>query len=640
MPRLPLAPAPRPAPRRLPYRLVAVLAAAILALPAAGALASTVGLEAPGPIALLEGETEGPTTTIDSAPRELTNDPDATFTFSADDPAATFECRLVEGAWEACESPKSYDDLEDGEHTFEVRATDALGNEGPPARHSWTVDTVAPGVELTDGPEGVITSRSARFEFSSDEEEAVLECRLDTGDWEACSSPHDVEGLDDGDHEFGVRARDAAGNESEPATRAFGVDATAPETKIDSAPPEFTNDPDATFTFSADDPEASFECRLVEGAWEACGSPKSYDDLEDGEHTFEVRATDEAGNVEDPPARHTWTVDTAAPGVTITKGPSGPHGSRTATFEFASEDEDAVLACRLDQGAWTACSSPHVVRELTEGDHVFRVRARDAAGNETEQARAFRVDVTAPRTTLTLDRNAGRFVFSANESGTRFECSLDGAAWRSCTSPQPLPSLSPGDHSFQVRATDAAGNVGPAARVNFRIEPPPPPPSESGSGSDEPPPPPPLVLSANAPVIVSLINVLNVTHRQRLPNRGVQRLLAGSKTVYVAPVPGRVTVRLTLDPKRQPRKKSVRVARTTTIATGSRRFPRAGRGWFKLHLSKVGRRTLTRAPNGSRVVLTMTATFAETGRRPTVVRRDFTVRKPTPPKRKKPAARR
>jgi hypothetical protein len=40
------------------------------------------------------------------------------------------------------------------------------------------------------------------------------------------------------------------------------------------------------------------------------------------------------------------------------------------------------------------------------------------------------------------------------------ECSLDGQAFTSCTSPVVYDILDRGTHQFTVRATDAAGNTG------------------------------------------------------------------------------------------------------------------------------------------------------------------------------------
>jgi large repetitive protein len=49
------------------------------------------------------------------------------------------------------------------------------------------------------------------------------------------------------------------------------------------------------------------------------------------------------------------------------------------------------------------------------------------------------------------------FEFTSTEPGSRFECTLDGKVFQ-CASPL-TERVSPGKHTFQVRATDPAGNV-------------------------------------------------------------------------------------------------------------------------------------------------------------------------------------
>jgi hypothetical protein len=73
----------------------------------------------------------------------------------------------------------------------------------------------------------------------------------------------------------------------------------------------------------------------------------------------------------------------------------------------------------------------------------------------------------APETTITSNpsdpssSSDATFEFTSSES--TFECSLDGAAFSSCTSPTTYTGLGDGSHNFQVRATDAAGNADPTA---------------------------------------------------------------------------------------------------------------------------------------------------------------------------------
>lgn len=51
------------------------------------------------------------------------------------------------------------------------------------------------------------------------------------------------------------------------------------------------------------------------------------------------------------------------------------------------------------------------------------------------------------------------FTFHSTENGSTFECSLDGSSYRACNSPENYVGMSPGSHTFSVRAKDAAGNI-------------------------------------------------------------------------------------------------------------------------------------------------------------------------------------
>ena len=100
-----------------------------------------------------------PDTAIDSGPTGTTDQSSATFVFHGSDTNDTFQCSLDGAPWATCTSPQQYSSLADGTHTFQVRAVNSAGEVDPtPAEASWTVDTTAPAVTLTDPANGSWTN--------------------------------------------------------------------------------------------------------------------------------------------------------------------------------------------------------------------------------------------------------------------------------------------------------------------------------------------------------------------------------------------------------------------------------------------------------------------------------------------------
>ncbi len=87
-----------------------------------------------------------------------------------------------------------------------------------------------------------------------------------------------------------------------------GKDTTPPETTIDKGPKKKIRKRKAKFRFSSDDPEATFECKLDKAEFEPCMSPQKYKHLKRKKHRFEVRAIDQAGNVDATPDKLKWKV--------------------------------------------------------------------------------------------------------------------------------------------------------------------------------------------------------------------------------------------------------------------------------------------------------------------------------------------
>jgi hypothetical protein len=89
---------------------------------------------------------------------------------------------------------------------------------------------------------------------------------------------------------------------------ALRPDLAAPDTTITSGPPSSTASNGADFSFTSSEAGSFFECQLDGGGFTSCPSPRSYSGLADSAHTFEVRATDPAGNTDPTPASYAWTI--------------------------------------------------------------------------------------------------------------------------------------------------------------------------------------------------------------------------------------------------------------------------------------------------------------------------------------------
>jgi arylsulfatase A-like enzyme len=159
-----------------------------------------------------------------------------------------------------------------------------------------------------------------------------------------------------------------------------------------------------------------------------------------------------------------------APVVSLS-GPSGPVAASTVTFTWTS-DGVATFSCRLDNAAFSPCGSgtsgSATLVGLNLTDHQFTVKGVDPDNNQsTPVTKSFTVTAdTTPPPAPTLvstppdpsDQTVA-FVFTDDENGVTFTCSLDGATPAPCSSPQAYQGLSDGSHTFRVRAVDAAGNV-------------------------------------------------------------------------------------------------------------------------------------------------------------------------------------
>jgi hypothetical protein len=335
----------------------------------------------------------------------------------------------------------------------------------------------ANAVTITGFPSSRTADTTPSFEFvSTNPETASFECFLD-GVGAPCASPYTIPiALADGPHSFEVSALNGTSVVLDTASYAFTVDTTPPAISFSATPPPLSSQVRPAFAFAASEP-ASFACALDGAAPQPCESPfVAATALADGPHSFEVAATDQAGNTGHRST--SFSVDTVAPSVVLT-GPPSPSANRSPSFAFAAS-EPATFTCTVD-GQSQPCGSPFVVpAPLADGPHSFQVTAVDQAGNNGQATASFTVLASAPQTSFAKRPPSRVFIssrsvrlsfrFASDQAGSSFLCRVDGEAFHLCGA-RLSRRFSAGSHLVKVKARGVTGLVDPSPAVfRFRVK--------------------------------------------------------------------------------------------------------------------------------------------------------------------------
>jgi hypothetical protein len=442
-------------PRTLFYRTAAVALPFALVLGAAGTAFAAKPPRTPVP-------------TLTEKPAKVTNLTSATFAWT---PAAstTYTCSKDGAVATACTSPKTYTALSNATHSFVLKArlTTPSNAKASATTYSWKVDTVAPTAPTVATITSPTSNTSASVSFSdADSSVTGYTCKLDSAPAAACTSPQGYTLLSEAAHTVVVTAHDAAGNTAASSVQ-WVVDASAPDIPDVVPPASPTKSTAASVAFSSDDPTATFTCSL-DGADPAtpCTSPWTGTVVE-GSHTLVVTATDLASNVSTGSA--SWVVDLTPPDVPVlVTAPAANTSLTDGEVLFSDLDLSATaFSCVLDGAPATPCTSPFTAPSpLSTGHHTFSVTALDAAGNEsapmtvpggwTVDTTSFPAQFVTGPDSPTNDKTPTFDFLATDTTSTGFLCSLDGAAYSTCSAPTTLAVSVQGPHTFSVESLDNA----------------------------------------------------------------------------------------------------------------------------------------------------------------------------------------
>ncbi len=353
---------------------------------------------------------KAPNLTILEKPSDITKEKTALFRFEGMDdgsPISQFSCSLDGSSMESCNSgSRSYPNLNDGVHVFNVKGRDTVGHWSTVAAYSWRIDTVAPTLSLDERPDAITSSTSAQFTFNyADTNGSGIKeilCSVDGGTPANCSAGLNLSSLAPGNHAITATTEDFAGNSSAPLDFSWSIDIGSPEVEVITSLPSFLTLTMAEIRFQATDVESgisNMSCTMNQSNVAACTdiicsgnqvckATVLFENLVSGLNILNIKAFDLAGNVGEVTTE--FFVDNAGPTIQIIQAPAATIDDITpAIVEFSVTDSLSgvgPVACSLNE-APVPCSplTPISFSGLSEGPYQLKIRAEDLAGNVTEK---------------------------------------------------------------------------------------------------------------------------------------------------------------------------------------------------------------------------------------------------------------
>jgi len=392
-----------------------------------------------------------------------------------------------------------------GSHTWNVKAFDYAGN-GVDSTSTFTInvsDVVAPTTTVYSDPSYTNGwfNTSPTITLTRDEEGTTYyQWNSTTGGWLTYTGAFKAPS-EDGEHILYYHSVDKSNNKEETKSKSFKIDKNAPNAFDITEPADGTvtdNASKPTFKWIASSDSTSGLAKYqiyVDGVLKIdniSASATSYtlsSPLDPGNHTWYVKAVDNAGNSTSSTSTYDLTVnDIVAPATTLSTNPSSPDGTngwfKTNPSITLSRNEPGTTYYQWDSttGSWTTYTGSF---NAPEGQHTLYYYSVDTSGNvEGTKNKAFKVDTVAPSAFdlsspadgSTLDNSKPQtFSWTASSdtnSGFRYQLYIDGSLVKdgiTTTSYTLSKSLDPGSHTWQVKAVDYAGNVTSSTPQSFSV---------------------------------------------------------------------------------------------------------------------------------------------------------------------------
>lgn len=286
----------------------------------------------------------------------------------------------------------------DGTYDFSVIQTNIAEVSSGAATVQWTRDTIAPTpIVISNPPTDPYTAGGNLTVTGSCESGATVYMTGSSVQNTLCSNgafSFSVSKATDATYNFSFLQTDAAENSSTSETQQWIRDSSVLPAPVITTPSTSPYTSNTTSLVVSGTCVTGYTVTLSSGALasdvtspagsltQVCtNSQFSYTISKATDNTYTFNFTQTDGARTSPATAQTWVRDTTPPNTTLTKNPTNPNYKLSSIFEFTSPDTTATFECNLDSAGWSACTSPVSYATISNGNHVFEVRAVDLATN-------------------------------------------------------------------------------------------------------------------------------------------------------------------------------------------------------------------------------------------------------------------
>ncbi|MDD1747299.1 MAG: pre-peptidase C-terminal domain-containing protein, partial [Methanomassiliicoccales archaeon] len=379
-----------------------------------------------------------------------------------------------------------------GTFTIDYYSVDKVGNAESATSANIKIDLTAPMTTLSltgaTGGYGWFLN-NVGLNFTVSESLSGLQStyyRLDGGTWLRFLPGATISA--EGQHQMDYYSIDSAGNSESVEHVTVSIDRSAPQSSVELEGMEGNEGwylGAVRVSIAATDPLSGLAAQsfsLDGGTWQTYESP--FYVSAQGHHELEFNSSDLAGNVEIS-QMVIFDIDIEAPTSDATiNGTLGQDSWYVSSVEVELGGSDGLsglssIQYTLDGGPWTDYAAMLTISET--GEHTLLYRALDIAGNVQEAVHlVLLVDHSPP--TVALDQkgdigDAGWFLsivelgVNGSDEGSGialYQVRVDGSEWAPLMTK--LSILEEGEHLVEVYATDIAGNIGPTATSQVKID--------------------------------------------------------------------------------------------------------------------------------------------------------------------------